>query len=117
MLLKMRGVVASMLGLRHRAEAGFEVSPDARYEIGQRVGRFLIRSIDRDERIVGESDKHLDFRISIYRSLMNGAERVTVATAVEIHNLIGRLYMLVVEPFHRCIVRTMLQRAVTAGRL
>jgi hypothetical protein len=117
MLLKMRGVVATMLGLRHGAEAGFEVSPDARYEIGQRVGRFLIRSIERNELIVGENDKHLDFRISIYRSSLNGVETVTVSTAVEIHNIIGRIYMLVVEPFHRYIARTMLQRAVNAGRL
>jgi hypothetical protein len=117
MLLKIRGMFASVLGLRHGGEAGFQVTPDARYEVGQRVGRFLIRSIERDELIVGENDKHLDFRISIYRSSLNGVEAVTVSTAVEIHNIIGRIYMLVVEPFHRYIARTMLQRAVNAGRL
>jgi len=117
MLLKMRGMVAFLLGLRHGGEASFEVTPDARYEIGQRVGRFLIRSIERNELIVGENDKHLDFRISIYRSSLNGVETVTVSTAVEIHNTIGRIYMLVVEPFHRCIARAMMQGAVNAGRL
>jgi Protein of unknown function (DUF2867) len=117
MLLKMRGMFASMLGLRHRGETGFEVTPDARFEVGQRVGRFLIRSIERDELIVGENDKHLDFRISIYRSSLNGEDRVTISTAVEIHNTIGRIYMLVVEPFHRCIARAMMQRAVNARRL
>jgi|SRR5450755_320040 len=117
LLLKMRGMVAPLLGLRHTSKADFEVASGARYEIGQRVGRFLIRSIDRKELIVGENDKHLDFRISIYRSSMNGAETVTVSTAVEIHNTIGRIYMLVIEPFHRCIARAMMQRAVNAGRL
>jgi Protein of unknown function (DUF2867) len=116
-LLKMRGMVASMLGLRHGGGTGFEVTPGARYEIGQRVGRFLIRSIERNELIVGENDKHLDFRISIYRSSLNSTETVTVSTAVEIHNAIGRIYMLVVEPFHRYIAQTMLQRAVDSGRL
>ena len=117
LLLKMRGMVASMLGLRHGGKTGFEVAPDARFEVGQRVGKFLIRSIERNELIVGENDKHLDFRISIYRSSLNGVETVTVSTAVEIHNTVGRIYMLVVEPFHRWIARAMMQRAVNAGRL
>ena len=117
LLMKMRGMVASMLGLRHGGEAGFDVSSDARYEIGQRVGRFSVRSIERNELIVGEDDKHLDFRISIYRSSLNGVETVTVSTAVEIHNAIGRMYMLVVGPFHRYIARTMMQRAAKTGRL
>jgi Protein of unknown function (DUF2867) len=117
LLLKMRGMVATMLGLRHGGKTGFEVTPDAGFEVGQRVGRFLIRSIDRNELIVGENDKHLDFRISIYRSSLNGEETVTVSTAVEIHNAIGRIYMLVIEPFHRCIARSMMQGAVDSGRL
>jgi hypothetical protein len=106
-----------MLGLRHGGETSFEVTPEARYEIGQRVGRFLIRSIEPNELIVGENDKHLDFRISIYRSSLNGGETVTISTAVEIHNTLGHIYMLVVEPFHRYIARTMMQRAVDSGRL
>jgi hypothetical protein len=116
-LLKIRGMVASMLGLRHGGVADFQLTPDARYEIGQRVGMFSIRSIEPNELIVGDNDKHLDFRISIYRSTLNGVEMVTVSTAVEIHNTIGRVYMLVVKPFHRCIARAMVQRAVDAGHL
>jgi hypothetical protein len=117
MLFKLRGILASMLGLRHRGVAGFQLTPDARYEIGQRVGMFTIRSIEPNEIIVGDNDKHLDFRLSIYRSSLNGVEMVTVSTAVEIHNTIGRIYMLVIKPFHRYIARAMVQRAVNAGRL
>jgi len=116
-ILAMRGMVASMLGLRHAGKAGFEVTPEGRFEVGQRVGRFSIRSIERNELIVGENDKHLDFRISIFRSSLNGAETVTVSTAVEIHNTLGRIYMLLIEPFHRYIARTMMQRALDSGRL
>jgi Protein of unknown function (DUF2867) len=117
MLFKIRGIVASILGLRHQGVPGFQLAPDARYEIGQRVGMFTIRSIEPDELIVGDNDKHLDFRLSIYRSSFNGVEMVTLSTAVEIHNTIGRIYMLVIKPFHRCIARAMVQRAVNAGRL
>jgi hypothetical protein len=120
-LMAVRGVVAYALGLKHAANGVFQrVSggvQGARYQIGQRVGLFLIQSIEANELIVGDNDKHLDFRISIYRSTMHGVETVTVSTAVEIHNAVGRLYMLVVKPFHRFIARTMMQRAADAGRM
>jgi hypothetical protein len=78
---------------------------------------FSIRSIEPDELIVGDNDKHLDFRLSIFRSRVNGVEMATVSTAVEIHNTVGKIYMVVIKPFHHCITRAMIQRAVNAGRL
>jgi hypothetical protein len=36
---------------------------------------------------------------------------VTATTLVRTHNLVGRLYLLVITPFHRVIVRTMLAQA------
>lgn len=120
-LMSVRGVVASALGLKHVANGDFQSAyrgvQGVRCQIGQRVGLFLIQSIEPSELIVGDNDKHLDFRISIYRSTMHGVEMVTVSTAVEIHNAVGRLYMLVIKPFHRFIARTMIQRAADAGRL
>jgi hypothetical protein len=76
-----------------------QVTPEARYDIGQRVGMFSIRSIEPNELIVGDNDKHLNFRLSIYRSSLNGVEIATVSTAVEIHNSVGKIYMVVVKPF------------------
>jgi len=116
-LFKMRGIVASVLGLRHGAAAGLEVAPDASFQVGRRVGMFSIRSMEPDELIVGDNDRHLDFRLSIFRSRVNGVEMATVSTAVEIHNTVGKIYMVVIKPFHRCITRAMIQKAVNAGRL
>lgn len=121
-LMAMRGVVVSALGLKHVSNDNYQRVPGGgvqgvRYQIGQRVGLFSIQSIEPNELIVGDNDQHLDFRISIYRSSTHGVETVTVSTAVEIHNVVGRLYMLVVKPFHRFIARSMVQRAADAGRL
>jgi len=120
-LMTVRGMVAYALGLKHAANGDFQsVSggvQGARYQDGQRVGLFLIQSIEPNEIIVGDNDKHLDFRISIYRSTMHGVETVTVSTAVEIHNAVGSLYMTLIKPFHRFIARTMVRRAADAGRL
>lgn len=116
-LLTIRGVVASTLGLKHVADGDFSRAPGENYQVTQRVGLFTVQSIESNELIVGDNDKHLDFRISICRSSANGVEMVTVSTAIEIHNAVGRLYMLVVKPFHRLIARSMLQKAANAGRL
>jgi len=119
--MAVRGAVAFALGLKHEPDGNFQRVPGgvpgSRYQIGQRVGLFSIQSNEPNELIVGDNDKHLDFRISIYRSSTHGVETVTVSTTVEIHNAVGRLYMLVVKPFHRFIARSMVQRAADAGRL
>lgn len=116
-LLKIRGVLASTFGLKHGVVGDFSRAPSENYRVTQRVGIFTVQSIKSNELIVGDNDKHLDFRISIFRSSVNGVEMVTVSTAVEIHNTLGKLYMFIVKPFHRYIARSMLQRAVDAGRL
>ena len=116
-LFRIRGVVASILGLRHEGVADVPSAPAATYEVGQRVGMFTIQSIESDELIVGGDDKHLDFRLSVFLSSLNGVETATVSTAVEIHNTTGRIYILVIKPFHRAIARATLQRAVDADRL
>lgn len=120
-LMAVRGMAATALGLKHETNAGFQhmlgSAESASYQVGQRVGLFRVQSIEANELIVGDNDKHLDFRISIYKSSMHGDATVTISTAVEIHNTTGRLYMLVVKPFHRFIARLMVQRAANAGRL
>jgi hypothetical protein len=115
--MKIRGVIASALGLKHVGAGDFSRAPGANYQIGQRVGLFSVRSNEPNELIVGDNDKHLDFRISIYRSSVDGVDIVTVSTAVEIHNKIGKLYMLAVKPIHQLLARSMVQNAVNAGRL
>jgi hypothetical protein len=116
-LMHLRGLVV-LFGLRHPTDAELKAKAEhsfdqSRYRVGQRVGIFRIQSIEPHELIVGDNDKHLDFRIAVYKT----PQTVTVATVVEIHNTLGRLYMLVVKPFHRLIVRTMVENAAVAGRL
>jgi hypothetical protein len=113
-LMSVRGVIATVFGLKHEASGGFL---DDNYQVGQRIGLFTVQSITTNELIVGDNDTHLDFRISVLKSSIQGIETITVSTAVEIHNTVGRLYMLLVKPFHRFIAKLMLQRAANAGRL
>lgn len=68
-------------------------------------------SISDDEIILGDSDKHLDVKVSVCKIAQDGRQSVAVTTVVHIHNLLGRIYMLFVAHVHRLIVPASLVRA------
>ena len=74
--------------------------------IGGVIGLFPVLSETPDRLIAGFDDHHLDFRV-----IVDVGEEVTATTVVKTHNLFGRLYLAVVLPFHRVIVRHLLRRA------
>nr|WP_298137719.1 DUF2867 domain-containing protein [uncultured Pseudomonas sp.] len=116
-LMRIRGLVAFVLGLKHVQDSVLVQDQGMQYRVGQRAGIFSVQSIEPNELIVGDDDKHLNFRISIYRSSANDVQVLTLSTAVEIHNKLGKFYMLVITPFHRFITKSMLQKAANAGLL
>lgn len=64
-----------------------------------------------DEVILSDSDKHLDVSVSVCKLDMDRHNLVAVSTVVHTHNLLDRVYMLMVAPIHKRIVPTMLSRA------
>jgi hypothetical protein len=84
----------------------------------RRVGIFKIYSTGKKEIILGEDDKHLDFRVSVLCSdsaVSDGGRQLTVSTVVHCHNLLGRVYILIIAPFHRMVVKASLRRAALIG--
>ncbi|MDM0032306.1 DUF2867 domain-containing protein [Variovorax sp. J22P271] len=106
-LMKLRDAIVSMFGLKTasalRADAGAGSTP--------RVGIFRIYETLPDEIVLGEDDKHLDFRLSIQRS----AGQLRAVTVVHCHNRLGRSYIRMIAPFHRLVVRSALDRAAQVG--
>lgn len=106
-LMRLRDAIVSMFGLKTasalRADAGAGRTP--------RVGIFRIYETLQDEVVLGEDDKHLDFRLSVQRY----PGQLTAVTVVHCHNLLGRTYIRVIAPFHRLVVRSALDRAARAG--
>ena len=83
------------------------------YAVGDLIGPWPIFALSADEIVAGRDNTHMDFRLSVLRS-----ERgVQVTTICHTHNAFGRLYMRVIEPFHRAGVRALMSRAVATGRL
>ena len=63
--------------------------------------------------------KHLDFRLSVLHETLpavdGSASQVVLSTVVHCHNRLGRLYILLIAPFHRAIVQATLRRAARTG--
>ena len=72
---------------------------------------FPITHEDAQELILGTDDSHLNFRICVRRE--DG--RIHMATWVHRNNWIGRVYLMVVMPFHILIVRDAMRRIARAG--
>lgn len=60
------------------------------------------------EVVMGELDKHLDFRLSIMKD--TSANTVSLTTIVHFNNTWGRIYFFPVKPFHKIIVKALLKK-------
>jgi hypothetical protein len=101
-LLKIRNWVVGLFGLK---------SAELALTGQDKIGGFPV--IDHDDRrvLLGFNDKHLDFRIIVsVEPERDGHQHVSLTTLVKRHNLFGRLYIFVVTPFHKLIVKTFLKR-------
>lgn len=101
-LLKIRNVIVGFFGLK---------SAELELKGQDRIGGFPVLTHDDRHVLLGFNDKHLDFRIIVaVEAEGNGHQHVSLTTLVKRHNLFGRIYILVVTPFHKLIVKTFLKR-------
>jgi hypothetical protein len=105
-LMRVRDAVMAPLGVKTSASI-------AREGRGERIDFFPVLDRSAREMVLGEDDRHLDFRTSVLvRNAAAGDGRELVATTVvHCHNLLGRAYLTAIAPFHRVIVRSYLTRA------
>ena len=113
-LTNLRDAIAACFGLKTAKDLATR-SDEAE---GERLAFFRVYGRTESEIIVGEDDKHLDFRISVLRSpdvspTLGG--RLTVSTVVRCHNSLGRAYLFVIAPFHRLVVSASLRHAAHLG--
>lgn len=111
-----RNSVVKMFGLKTGTGSSKPLSPDDfKLEVGDQIGIFQIFDKTDREIIIGENDKHLDFRVSIfYDNIQHGTENsfLTISTTVKYHNRMGMLYFIPVRPFHQLIVPVMLKKMI-----
>jgi len=96
-LLNIRNSIAGVFGLK----TGKEIRE------GQ-TAFFQIIEQRENEMVMGENDKHLDFRASVLIDRENSI--IYLTTIVRFNNIFGRLYFIPVKPFHKIIVKSCLSR-------
>ena len=105
-LLIMPGWVDILMKLRNQVVGVF----------GLKTGRntpksktfFTIIENREDEFIMGEDDKHLNFRTSILKD--ESENTISLTTVVHYNNVWGKVYFFPVKPFHKIIMRVLLKR-------
>jgi len=113
-LTNFRDAVVACFGLKTASRlCALPDEPD-----GDRIAFFKVYSRCESEIVLGEDDRHLDFRLSVLRSpdpspSLGG--QLTVSTVVHCHNRLGRAYIRVIAPFHRLVVKASLRRAAKIG--
>jgi hypothetical protein len=100
-LVTLRNILVTPFGLKTSG-----ATPTAPREM---VGIFPIVSERPDRLVAGFNDKHLDFRVVVDVATSGATQKVTLTTLVLTHNRLGRIYLAVIVPFHRLIVRSLLR--------
>jgi Protein of unknown function (DUF2867) len=103
-LMALRDTLVTPFGLKTSPPAGTHA--DA-------IGIFPVLSDTPDRLVAGFNDSHLDFRVVVDVASSSDGQRVTATTLVLTHNLLGRVYLAIILPFHRIIVRAMLRQVAT----
>ena len=106
-LLAARDVGVSVFGLKTTAGLPRNDTMRDSVEVGDQINFFPVRSVEEDEIILGEDDRHLDFKIAVRRDGEN-AGRISLATWVHTHNPLGAIYLRTITAFHILIVNSRL---------
>ncbi|MEM9326449.1 MAG: DUF2867 domain-containing protein [Bacteroidota bacterium] len=116
-LLGLRNKLASYLGLKASKVPTDRATflQQCAFEKGDEIGLFRVMEKSMDQIILGQDDQHLDFRICIQKIKQNEGLVIEMETRVSFHNAFGRLYFLIVKPFHRLIAPRLLKRMIKAA--
>jgi hypothetical protein len=107
--------IDALLALRNCLVAPFGLKTGAPTGAGtpETIGIFPVVSETPDRLVAGFNDRHLDFRVVVDVVGADGGRHVIATTLVLTHNLLGRVYLAIILPFHRLIVRAMLRQIAT----
>jgi hypothetical protein len=105
-LFAIRNKIASLFGLKTEMPNDYNEN----YKVGGYVKFFKVFSISDNEVILGADDSHLNFR-AVINNDKSDSYNIKVITLVEYNNLKGKIYMGIIKPFHRQIVKRMVKNA------
>jgi hypothetical protein len=107
-LVALRDMLVAGFGLKTSSQLRDDVATD-------RIDFFRVYDRRRHEIVLGEDDRHLDFRLSVLVEESALCRRLVATTVVTFNHLGGRAYIAGIAPFHRLIVKSSLRRAERSG--
>ncbi|MFF5994654.1 MULTISPECIES: DUF2867 domain-containing protein [unclassified Lysinibacillus] len=110
-LFRLRNNIVKYLGLKTTNVNRLDLSEED-IEPGHSIGLFNIIEKCQREIILGENDKHLNFRVSIFIFKKENGHNIIVSTSVQFQNFFGNIYFQFIKLFHRTIVKTMLRNII-----
>ncbi|WP_298422663.1 DUF2867 domain-containing protein [uncultured Kordia sp.] len=105
-LFILRNKIVKFIGLKTGVPADY----NEEFRVGGYLFFFKIFSITNNEIILGANDSHLNFRAVVVNS-NEVNHNIKVITLVEYNNTKGKIYMNLVKPFHRIVVKRMVKNA------
>lgn len=105
-LFILRNKVVGLFGLKNEIPSDYHEN----FEVDGYIGFFKIFSISETEIILGANDKHLDFRAIITKDKALDYN-IKVITLVSYNNTFGKIYMTIIKPFHRIVVKNLVKNA------
>ncbi len=112
-LFSLRNKLVSLVGLKTgNSENPEEQLKNFKGQVGEQLGLFKVLGRTENEILLGESDKHLDFAVSLFLNNEKGIQVLSTSTGVVFHNVWGRSYFKMIRPFHKRIVPAMIRGIV-----
>lgn len=106
--MTLRDAAVRLFGVRTSGEIRARLKSDGR----DRIDFFPVLSRSEREIVIGEDDRHLDFRLSLLLSKRpDGQEDLVATTVVRCRNRLGRAYLAAIMPGHILVIRSSLERA------
>lgn len=105
-LMWLRNAIVRPFGIDTGKTPSFGKKNPSQLNMGDKIGVFNVILLSENEVILGADDKHLNFRISAFRSDAG----YYLATLVHTNNWFGKIYLALVMPFHRIITQNSMKR-------
>lgn len=110
-LMRIRDAIMSRFGVKTATDIGRAA---AGRPLGA-IGPFGVEEISPQEVVMGENDRHLNFKTSfLVRQTAEGRELVWI-TAVRCNNTLGRVYLTAIAPVHRRLLPAFLNLTAKRG--
>jgi hypothetical protein len=110
-LLHLRDTIVLPLGLKSSFNPTATHPTHCREELkpGMKVGLFEVLNRTPEEIVLGEDDRHLNYRVLVRLEREEGKYWAVVSTVLQFNNWLGRAYFVPVKPLHKLIVPALMR--------